>query len=483
MADGSVTVQCPDCGVGSEVADLDQSRWGCSNCGWAYFLRRCSACGQAGFVTALQGWHQPWECAWCAAFNSGFSQYNDPATATIAELAADLAHRGLSPAPTPEPTPEPSDVTEPADSVTQPIPVITGIGHDQVPWAPPPRPRRHRVRHILESTLAVAAIVVAAVLVLLAARPVSAGSERATAMSGASVSRTPGPTTRAVSVTTVRADAVDFLGVPGRLTVVAADTGRVTLTGELHWAGRPPIAVTRLDRGSHRLLLSYRCAPASLCTENYRLTVPRYAAVALRQPPGQVTLSGLAGPLQITANGVHVSATGLRSATLLAKITSGDLNAGFAAPPSRVAVTLVSAQATLGLPRRAAYRISQRVTEGYVQADVPQDPAAARTVTVCIRSGELTLLPELFNHPAFREISPFLGRDNRHDRGNFFPGGRKACYEPVPKGSSAGVVVVVCGCLRGLGQVPDGPVFAARRVIWMMADQWTMAAWCWGRRS
>jgi ribosomal protein S27AE len=443
MADGSVTVQCPDCGVGSEVADLGLSRWGCNNCGWAYFLRRCSACGQAGYVTALQGWHQPWECVWCAAFNSRFSQYNDPATATIAELAADIARRRLSPAPipvlaptpvpvpaptpvpvpaptpvpvpapTPVPVPAPTPVpvpvptpprsldpldspesvggvTEPADSVTQPIPVINGIG-DQVPWAPPPRPW-HRVRRVLEPTLAVAAIVVAAVLVLLAARPVPAGSTHATRLSWVSV---PHPTTRAVSVTAEQADAVDFQGVPGQLTVVAADTGQVTLTGQLHWTGHPPIVVTRLDRRSHQLSLAYYCASASPCTENYRLTVPRYTAVALRQPPGQITLSGLAGPLRITASGVHVSATGLRSATLLAKITSGDLNAGFVVPPSRVAVTLVSAQATLGLPGRASYRISEQVTEGYVQADIPQDPTTARTVTVRIKSGELTLLPDL----------------------------------------------------------------------------------------
>jgi hypothetical protein len=412
MADGPVTVQCPACGVGSEAADLGLNHWGCGNCGWAYFLRRCSACGQAGYVTALQGWHQPWECVWCAAFNSGFSQYNDPATVTIAELAADIARRGLSPAPpaasapppasapvpAPAPAPVPAPViapapgpTEPTDSVTQPIPVITGIGHDQVPWVPPPRPW-HQVRRVLEPALAVTAIVVAAVLVLLAARPVLAGSAHATRLSWVSV---PHPTTRAVSVTTGQADAVDFQGVPGQLTVVAADTGQVTLTGQLRWKGRPPIVVTRLDRRSHTLLLSYYCASGSPCTESYRLTVPRYTAVTLRQPPGQITLSGLAGPLRITANGVHVSATGLRSATLLAKITSGDLNAGFAVPPSRVAVTLVSAQATIGLPRGASYRLSQQVTEGYVQAGIPQDPASARIVTVRVKSGELNLLPDL----------------------------------------------------------------------------------------
>src|SRR5450756_673175 len=197
----------------------------------------------------------------------------------------------------------------------------------------------------------------------------------------------------AVTDTAGHATTVDFQGVPGRLTIVAADASQVRLTGQLHWTGRPPVMVTRLDRSSHVLVLFYRCAAASQCTENYLLTVPPDTAIALRQPPGQVTLAGLAGPLRITANGVNVSATGLRSSTLLATITAGHLSATFAAPPSRVTVILVSAQATLGLPRGATYRISQQVTSGYVRADIPQDSTAARTVTVRVRSGELTLLP------------------------------------------------------------------------------------------
>jgi hypothetical protein len=379
-------VPCPDCGISSEASDPSLSRWGCSICGWAYFLRRCSACGNASYVSALQGWHQPWGCVWCAASNTGFSQNRDPAVATIAELAADVTRHHLSPV---RAAPARS---EPAAEVTRPLPVVTATGMTAVKIPRAPRPRR-RVRRILALAAAAAGTVAVAALVT-AARPAPASPGRAAVAAGTNGSSGPskaGGTTRVVSVTAQEAAAVDFQGVPGQMTVVAANTGRVTLTGQLHWSGRPPIVVTRLDRGAHVLLLSYQCAAASHCTESYRLTVPPDTALSLHQPPGQITLSGLAGPLSITASGVHVSATGLRSSTLIAMITQGDLSAGFAAPPSRVTVTLVSAQATLGLPRRAAYRISQQVTSGYVRADIPQDSTAARTVTARIRSGELTL--------------------------------------------------------------------------------------------
>jgi len=397
MAHGPVTVPCPECGASSEVSDPGLSRWGCASCGWAYFVRRCSACGQAGYVGALQGWHQEWTCVWCAASNSGFSQNRDPAAATIAELAADVARQQLSHGPVKPAKPAPPlsaaepayARAEPADSPTIPIPILLPAETVMTDGRPPGTARQRRPLGILAPALAAVAVIIVAAVLVIAARPVPAGLERASA---ASVPDMAGGT-RAVSVTAGHATTVDFQGVPGRLTIVAADASQVRLTGQLHWTGRPPVMVTRLDRSSHVLVLFYRCAAASQCTENYLLTVPPDTAIALRQPPGQVTLAGLAGPLRITANGVNVSATGLRSSTLLATITAGHLSATFAAPPSRVTVILVSAQATLGLPRGATYRISQQVTSGYVRADIPQDSTAARTVTVRVRSGELTLLP------------------------------------------------------------------------------------------
>jgi hypothetical protein len=89
---------------------------------------------------------------------------------------------------------------------------------------------------------------------------------------------------------------------------------------------------------------------------------------------------------------VDVSAAGLRSPSLTANITSGHLSAAFASPPRRVNVTLISAQATLHLPARATYRLSQQVTSGYVHAGVPQASDSPRTIAVRIDSGELELL-------------------------------------------------------------------------------------------
>ncbi len=197
--------------------------------------------------------------------------------------------------------------------------------------------------------------------------------------------------TGTVLVTVAPVAAVDLQAVPGQLTIVGAATGRVTLSGPLNWTGHSPVA--RVGVGARTLRLSYRCAAASPCTADWTLVVPWRTAVALREPAGHVVISGLAGPLQITASSADVSATGLRCPSLAATITSGHLGAMFAAAPRRVSVTLSSAQATLWLPGGAAYAVAGQVTAGYINVGIPQDDSSPRTVTARIVSGELDLRP------------------------------------------------------------------------------------------
>jgi hypothetical protein len=200
-----------------------------------------------------------------------------------------------------------------------------------------------------------------------------------------------GATTSAVSVTAGSVRTVDLEAVPGQLTIVGVGGGRVRLTGQLDWTGHAPVATAEPVR-DHLLRLSYRCAHASPCTANWRLAVPWRTAVELRQPAGHVVISGLAGPLRITAESVDVSAAGLNSPWLQAAITSGHLDAAFDAPPRQVSISLTSAQATLSLPGTATYAVSTQVTAGYVHVGIPQAARATHAVTARIVSGELELL-------------------------------------------------------------------------------------------
>ena len=197
--------------------------------------------------------------------------------------------------------------------------------------------------------------------------------------------------TRTVSVAADFVHTVDLQGPPGQLIIEAARTSRVTLSGPVSWTGRSAVIVT-----GPRVTAGYcTCptdAPRTARGRALRLIVPQRCGIVLRMASGHVIATGLAGPLSVSARSVDVSATGLRSPTLAATITSGHLSAWFAGAPRRVGLTLLSAQATLHLPGRAAYRVSPQVTSGYVHTGVPQASNAGRTITARIDSGELELL-------------------------------------------------------------------------------------------
>jgi hypothetical protein len=198
--------------------------------------------------------------------------------------------------------------------------------------------------------------------------------------------------TRAISVAADSARTVDLQAPPGQLNIVAAQTSQVTLAGPVHWTGRYAVLVTGPRLADGVLHLAYRCAAHSPCTGRLRLVVPQHCGIVLRQPSGHVIATGLAGPLRISARSADISATALRSPSLATSITSGHLSAWFISPPGRLALTLVSAQATLHLPATVPYRVSQQVTAGYVHVGIPHASNADRTIAARISSGELELL-------------------------------------------------------------------------------------------
>ena len=386
-------VLCPECGTAGE-SDPQLSRWQCSNCGAGFFLRRCSACTRVAYVDGLQGIRMPWPCTWCGRFNRGFSPNQDPAAASAAELAAELDRYGppggaagpggggqANPAPAAGSGPAPR-ARDPGDG-GQAFTADNGSpGTAARPGPAPPPPGRRQVRRIGLSIAMVAACAAVATVVLTAGDPGAMGMPAGH-----------GNTTRAVQVTAGQVGTVDFQGAPGQLAIVGTGSSRVTLTGQLHSDGSAPAVSTRFDRAARILVVSVQCAPATQCTQNLRLAVPAGTGTTVRQPSGRIVLTGLAGPLRITAANADISGSGLRSTELAAVITSGHLSANFATPPRQVSITLASAQATLRLPDGAAYRVTQQVTSGYVRVAIPQASSAPRSVTVRIDSGELELLP------------------------------------------------------------------------------------------
>lgn len=90
-----VDVKCLSCQRISSSLAGSRHRWDCA-CGSSYVLRRCSACEVVSQVSSLHRSGHLWQCMWCGARNSGFSIRNDPADATLDDLAADMTRHRLT---------------------------------------------------------------------------------------------------------------------------------------------------------------------------------------------------------------------------------------------------------------------------------------------------------------------------------------------------------------------------------------------------
>jgi hypothetical protein len=86
MSQDGVDVQCQRCLRISSFPSPGGTRWDCP-CGYSYNLRRCSSCRVGSNVRSLQRRGEP--------ANDGYSPRDDPATATLGDLAADMASHGL----------------------------------------------------------------------------------------------------------------------------------------------------------------------------------------------------------------------------------------------------------------------------------------------------------------------------------------------------------------------------------------------------
>jgi len=222
-----------------------------------------------------------------------------------------------------------------------------------------------------------AAIIVGAVVLTVTAFGLIVGAD-----SGAVAAPQSGPAF--ISLSAAGVDTVEIDGIAGQVSVTAASS---TGIGD---AGSSQPLLHRLDSGTHTLQLfcpgNGKC-PAAV----YTVTIPKGVGLTLNQVSGQTALTGLSGPVDITASSDSVTATGLDTGSFTASITSGELNAEFTAPPRQTVLTVISADATLSLPGTNEYTVVQHVTSGNIDIGVPQGPNTPHVIDATVVSGEISL--------------------------------------------------------------------------------------------
>jgi hypothetical protein len=180
----------------------------------------------------------------------------------------------------------------------------------------------------------------------------------------------------------------------GTIAVVAGDGSDVRVTETLRYDGDHPTVSHHTDGGALSLEAS-ECGHGighKVCQVSYQVTVPKDVAVKLRNTGGDVTVTGLAGALDLTADGGKVRASGLTTRSFTAKADGGTVDAAFTTAPDLVDIDSAGGSVTAQLPDDA-YAVDASTDGGSQRVQVRTDPAAPHKVKVRSDGGSVAVLP------------------------------------------------------------------------------------------
>jgi hypothetical protein len=163
----------------------------------------------------------------------------------------------------------------------------------------------------------------------------------------------------------------------GDISVVAADTPRVTVRETMHWLIHEPSPETSVSDGVLRLedTCGHRCF-AVRCETDYRIEVPRGVAVELHADAGDVQVSGVNGALVLETDAGDIQGTALGAAEVRASADAGDVELAFATAPMSVDARTSAGDVDIELP----------AAEYAVDADADAGDASVRGIVRYDRS-------------------------------------------------------------------------------------------------
>ncbi|MEV0223786.1 DUF4097 family beta strand repeat-containing protein [Streptomyces sp. NPDC050704] len=179
----------------------------------------------------------------------------------------------------------------------------------------------------------------------------------------------------------------------GSIEVVAGDGDQVKVTERIRYTGDKPKPEHTTSGGTLSLLPGDDCGPAggpSKCKVSYRVEVPKAVSAVLDSSGGDVTVTGLAGAIDVKAAGGRVRADDVAATTLRVSAQGGSVQAGFTSAPSSVDVDTKAGDVTVRVPNEA-YAVDVSAKGGSENVGVRTDPASARKITLNTEGGSVRL--------------------------------------------------------------------------------------------
>lgn len=183
----------------------------------------------------------------------------------------------------------------------------------------------------------------------------------------------------------------------------------VTVKG-LYSLSRPKINVVSTPAG---VTIKGRCSSFAViaCSENIVVQVPASFAVTASSSGGDVRVTGLTGTLHLsssagdvrddgatgeltmTSTAGDVSATNLRTATVNASSSAGDVDLSFATAPVKVEAGSAAGDVDLRVPD-VGYAVTAESAGGDTHTRIKTDPSSPRTIDAHSSGGDVTIAPD-----------------------------------------------------------------------------------------
>jgi Putative adhesin len=186
--------------------------------------------------------------------------------------------------------------------------------------------------------------------------------------------------------------------------------GKVHLTVKgLYSLNKPKIKVVSTPRG---LTITGSCSSFAViaCTENIVVQVPAAFAITASSSGGDVRATGLTGTLHLSSSAGDVrddggtgdltmistagdvSGTNLRSATVSASSSAGDVDLSFASAPTKVEAGSSAGDVDIRVPD-VGYNVTAESSGGDTHTRIKTDPSSPRSIDAHSSAGDVTVRP------------------------------------------------------------------------------------------
>jgi hypothetical protein len=179
----------------------------------------------------------------------------------------------------------------------------------------------------------------------------------------------------------------------GSITVTAGP-GPVGVTEQLYYTDDRP-ATSHQVTGDTLALREDGCAHLrsvnGRCEVNWEIHAPAGTALSLATSAGMISVTGFAGPVELSTHSGGIKAHRLSARTVSAESNAGGVRLAFVAPPDQVTATTDAGGVEIELPGGISYAVRADTATGTPDVDVARDADSSHQITARTGAGSIEI--------------------------------------------------------------------------------------------